>query len=262
MQEMSACYSNTVSRYVSLSQEDQADLAFRISNGDTEARNLLVMHFQKYAIKQAGLFRRTHLYLELEDLIQSANIGLIKAAERYNASRGVSFETFAAYWIRQEFRKAVSDDRMIYLPEDRYVELCSIISCLSSKTNASVEEIAKESGLSEDRILTLLPYVIDTVSLSTPVLSEDEDTITLLEVVCAHDEDNLASIIASEDLGRLKEALKCLPARQAHILMAHFGAFGFKKQSLMEISREYGLSKERIRQIEKQAVEKLKSLLA
>ncbi|MCR4676427.1 MAG: sigma-70 family RNA polymerase sigma factor [Sphaerochaetaceae bacterium] len=233
--------------FVNLSREEEVSLCQKAAAGDLDARNDLVMSFQKFLLKIAYSFLWRAPSLELMDLIQSGNMGLIKASEKFDPSIGVRFSTYAAYWIRQALISAVQESRMIRLPEEKRADMAAVCSFLREHKGASVEEISLSTGISLKTVYNLLPHIGDIISTD-----EESSSESLLPPV----EDNcLNSLVQDEQIRLLKHALESLPPRQRAILKAHYGVFGEEIKSLSMIAASCGISKERARQIELQAME-------
>ncbi|MCR4676550.1 MAG: sigma-70 family RNA polymerase sigma factor [Sphaerochaetaceae bacterium] len=241
-------YRLVLDSFINLTPEEELSLSVKASEGDLEARNSLVLSFQRFLLKMASSYMGKAPSLELMDLIQSGNTGLIRASEMFDSSKGVRFTTYAAYWIRQAMISAVHEGRMIWLPDEKRAAMAEICRFLRDHKGASAEEISSETGLTLKTVLSLLPHTGDIVSAS----SEDEEDSYIFPQV----EDNcLQNIILKEQLSLLRRAVEHLPSRQKAILKSHYGVFGEEQKSLSLIASSLGLSKERVRQIECQALE-------
>ena len=201
--------------------------------------------------------------MDLEDLISSGNVGLIKAAERFDPERGVKFITYALWWIRQGILNSLSQDsRTVRLPANR-VKLLNSITQLSRQLRQSNGEEPSEQLLAEvlgvpvKRVREMMMWSRDTASLDQTTGSEDD--YTPLQVI---PDDTLeapdAVVSDASDQAQLAEALSSLEGREAEVLRQHYGLDNDEPKTLEAIGKEVGLTKERIRQIKEKALRKLR----
>jgi RNA polymerase primary sigma factor len=221
-----------------------------------EANLRLVMHVARN-YRNSGI--------TLSDLIQEGNLGLIKAIDKFDYRRGYKFSTYAYWWIRQAITRPIADKkRLIRVPvhvTERLNKLRQISRELSQETGQppKLEDLAERSGLSCDKISELLSTPPDPISLASPV-GKDEDTELedLLENVAS--EAPTESIINAALSSEIEKLLTVLEPREARVLALRFGIGTDNEQTLGEIGRQFEVSRERVRQIEARALNKLRAV--
>jgi RNA polymerase primary sigma factor len=233
---------------------EQADVSVKIAKDELIKANLrLVVSIAKKYVNRG---------LTLLDLIQEGNIGLMKAADRYESGKGTKFSTYSTWWIRQRITRAILDQaRTIRLPV-HLIEESTRISRIYAKfmrergREASPEEIAKIMGLSVTRVTEILRAIQEPVSLETPILSEEKE---LKDVIV--DEKSVSpfkTLENSEAATRIEEVLSSLTEREEKIIRMRFGIGIGTEHTLEEVGKYFNLTRERIRQIEIKALKKLR----
>ncbi len=228
-----------------------------------EVRNRFVEHNLKLVITIAKGFRG--LGLSFTDLIQEGNLGLLRAVEKFDYRRGFKFSTYAVWWIRQSIVRAIqSHSRTIRLPSRVYEEtfrLRKALAKLSTQFNRAppVKALSRELGLGEEETEFLIEVLKHPVSLDTPVLGTEEQTLgdTIPDPIPAGPVEAIHRARLQRDV---KDLLAHLPAREAQVLRWRFGLAGEPNHTLREIGDRIGLSSERIRQIERDAIQRLRKL--
>lgn len=254
-------YLKEINRIPLLTREEEEDLARRARDGEKIAREKLANANLRFVVNIAKKYQNQGL--PLSDLISEGNIGLLNAVERFDVDKGYHFISYAVWWIRQAILKAICEkSRMIRLPLNRANELVQIEKARKlvpggQGEEAEIAEIARMLNMDAGLVAELTSISRDLVSLDSPVYS-DRDSSSLGDFL----EDNAYS--APEDAaleGALKSdvaaALATLSEKEAQILSYRFGLGGEAPMSLKEIGDRFNLTKERIRQIEKKAIERL-----
>ena len=257
-------YLREISRVPLIKHEQEIELAKRIEKNDQSAKQQLINANLRLVVSIAKRYVGRSPNLSLLDLIQEGNIGLFKAVEKYDWRRGYKFSTYATWWIRQAITRALADQaRTIRIP----VHMIETISkCTQTKRRLLQdlgreplpEEIASEMGIEVDKVRQIMKISQETVSLEAPVGEGDEDS-TLGEFI--EDEKTiLPSHAAARILLRqqLKEILGDLSPREQKILKMRFGLDDGITHTLEEVGKEFGVTRERIRQIEAKTLEKIR----
>ena len=257
-------YYEEISRTPLLTPDEEVKLARRIHRGDQEALDHMVRANLRLVVKIAGDY--SHLGLALEDLVAEGNIGLMKAAERFDPDLG-KFSTYAAFWIKQAIRRALANQsRTVRLPVHAVEKVTSIrqtASKLEEKLGRepTTEEVAAETGMPAEKVGQLMEAAMKPISLDATI-GDDPDGGTLSEVVAdssAASPD--ASLSWSELVGRTDDLMGVLDSREQKIIASRFG-LGFKRpQTLEEIGSELGVTRERIRQLQNIALKKMRRAL-
>lgn len=244
-----------------LSREEEQVLVEKMMKGDMDARNHLVEANLRLVVSMANHYNG--LGLTFQDLIQEGNIGLMKATEKYDPSKGYRFSTYAVCWIKQAMTRAIANQgRAIRLPahvSENLYKLKKVMRELTVALSAepSIAQIAKAMKLPEDQVKTLMEHMDDVSSLDVTV-GEDEDTTVGALIEDTTFQSPSAQIEASDTLNTVNAVLDTLPEREADILRYRFGLKGDRPHTLEEIGQIYGLTRERVRQLEDKAMRKLR----
>jgi len=246
-----------------LSPEEELACAKLAAQGDPKARQRLIQANLRFVILVAKQYRNRGV--PLEDLINEGNIGLIQAAGRFDPYRGIHFVSYAVWWIRQGILKAIQENsRLIRVPRRRAGELARMEelrheAAMQTGSEPRLGQIAEALVLEEGELVTLMQAAQSTLSLDSPVGDrEDPETFG----ACLEDrsvpkpEEVLVGVCLQ---GELDSTLARLSDREARILRERFGLGGNARVSLLEVGRKHGLSKERVRQIEKKALRKIRA---
>ncbi|CAK4851161.1 unnamed protein product [Aphanomyces euteiches] len=254
-------YLKEIGRVPLLSAEDEVDLAKRIENGDEEAKRRLAEANLRLVVSIAKRYvGRGMLFL---DLIQEGNMGLIKAVEKFDHTKGYKFSTYATWWIRQAITRAIADQaRTIRIPV-HMVETINKLIRVSRQLlqelgrEPSPEEIAKEMDLSTEKVREIMKIAQEPVSLETPIGEEDDSHLgDFIE-----DQEALAPAdAAAYELlkEQLEDVLDTLTEREENVLRLRFGLDDGRTRTLEEVGKVFGVTRERIRQIEAKALRKLR----
>jgi RNA polymerase primary sigma factor len=255
-------YLAEISRIPLLDRDEEERCAREAAAGSPEARKKLVESNLRFVVTLARQYRGSGL--PLGDLIDEGNIGLMAAAERYDVTRGTHFISYAAWWIRQSIRKAIAEKgRMIRLPSARSAQLRRIERACdeagrTSLPDAAFGRVAEELHVSVSRARDLLALRGEPVSLDAPAGGEP-DSPALGETLADTGEPLPEDLMLQKALCHdVDELLAVLAKREAEILRCRCGLGGRRQMSLQEVGEQFHLTKERIRQIEKRALRKLR----
>jgi RNA polymerase primary sigma factor len=264
-----ANYNNSLSYYLGeiskiplLTREQEEDLATRARDGEQLAKDKLVRANLRFVVAIAKKYR--HHGVPLADLINEGNIGLLMAIEKFDVTMGYHFISYAVWWIRQAILKAICEkSRMIRLPLNRANDLVQIEKVrkrLEKDTGETppVEQIAEELDMTPQLVKHLIEISKDIISLESPVY-DNTDTTNLSDFIQDDKYSSPESKIEQESLSSLiNSILDTLTQKEKDIIEHRFGLNGFQAMSLKAIGKKYSLTKERIRQIEKKALSRLR----
>ena len=254
-------YLKEIGRVPLLSPEEEIDLAIKIADGNTEAKKRLCQANLRLVVSIAKRYLgRGMLFL---DLIQEGNLGLLKAVDKFDYTKGFKFSTYATWWIRQAITRAIADQaRTIRIPV-HMVETINKVKKVSSQLlhqnghEPTADEIASEIDMPVDKVRDIMRVAQEPVSLETPI-GEEEDSH--LGDFIPDDDAPAPADAASHTLLReqLNEVLDTLTPREEKVLRLRFGLEDGRSRTLEEVGKEFNVTRERIRQIEAKALRKLR----
>lgn len=254
-------YLKDIGRVPLLSADDEIDLAKQMTDGDEEAKRKLSNANLRLVVSIAK--RYVGRGMQFLDLIQEGNLGLMKAVEKFDYQKGFKFSTYATWWIRQAITRAIADQaRTIRIPVHMVETINKVVRVQRQLMQEfgrepTPEEIAKEMGMTESRVVEIQKISQDPVSLETPI-GEEEDS-HLGDFI--EDEQALAptDVVASSLLReQLIKILDTLTPREEKVLRLRYGIDDGKPRTLEEVGKEFNVTRERIRQIEAKALRKLR----
>lgn len=254
-------YLKEIGRVPLLKADEEVELARRMQEGDEEAKNQLAEANLRLVVSIAKRYvGRGMLFL---DLIQEGNLGLLKAVEKFDYKKGFKFSTYATWWIRQAITRAIADQaRTIRIPV-HMVETINKLVRVSRQllqelgTDPTPEQIGAVMDLTPDRVREIQKVAQEPVSLETPIGEEEDSHLgDFIEDEDAPAPDEAASYILLKE--QLEEVLETLTPREAKVLRLRFGLDDGRSRTLEEVGQEFGVTRERIRQIEAKALRKLR----
>ena len=259
-------YLKEIGQYPLLSASEERDLAKRVMEGEIEAKNLLARANLRLVVSIAKKYVGRSPDLTLLDLIQEGNLGLFKAVDKFDYTRGYKFSTYATWWIRQAITRALADQsRTIRIPVhmvETIAKYKQVVRRLSQDLGRDPlpEEVAVEMGVEVQKIYTIEQINQDTVSLESPVGDEGDDSKSVLgdfipdDKILSPDQETSRRILADQ----IKEILGDLSPKERKILEMRNGLMDGITHTLEEVGREFGVTRERIRQIEAKAHQKIR----
>ncbi|MBE6122690.1 MAG: RNA polymerase sigma factor RpoD [Erysipelotrichaceae bacterium] len=255
-------YLKEIGRVPLLKPEDEPEIAKRIEAGDEEAKNILISSNLRLVVSIAKKYvGRGMLFL---DLIQEGNMGLVKAVEKFDYTKGFKFSTYATWWIRQAITRAIADQaRTIRIP----VHMVETINKLTRVQRQLVQELGRDptpeeisahmDGISPDKVREIQKIALEPVSLETPIGEEDDSHLgDFIEDKDALSPDQYANNQLLKD--EINNVLSGLTDREEKVLRLRFGLYDGRTRTLEEVGKEFNVTRERIRQIEAKALRKLK----
>ena len=244
-----------------MDSEKEVEIAERMANGDEQAKQMLIEANLRLVVSIAKRYVGKGMFFL--DLIQEGNLGLMKAVEKFDYTKGYKFSTYATWWIRQAITRAIADQaRTIRIPV-HMVETIHKVSRYQRQLlqelghEASAEEVAERIGMSPEKVREIMKIAQDPVSLETPI-GEEEDSH--LGDFIPDDDSPAPQEAASYAMLReqIREVLHTLTPREEHVLKLRYGLNDGRTHTLEEVGKEFNITRERIRQIEAKALRKLR----
>ncbi|HYQ56187.1 MAG TPA: RNA polymerase sigma factor RpoD/SigA [Draconibacterium sp.] len=255
-------YLHEIGKVELLSAEKEVELAKRIKKGDKEALENLIKANLRFVVSVSKQYQNQGL--SLPDLINEGNLGLIKAAERFDETRGFKFISYAVWWIRQSILQALAEQaRIVRLPLNKIGSINKINKAFNKleqefQREPTVDEVAELMESKPDMIEDSLNFSNIHVSMDAPL--RDEEGNNMYDVMLNEDSpDPDESLIDGSLRHEIERSLSTLGDREAEILRYYFGLKGYQPHTLEEIGDTFGLTRERVRQIKEKAIKKLKN---
>jgi RNA polymerase primary sigma factor len=246
-----------------ITAEEEIELAIKIKKGDTKAQDKLVKANLRFVVSVAKQFQNQGL--TLNDLINEGNIGLIKAAQRFDETRGFKFISYAVWWVRQGIMQALADQtRVVRLPLNRVGDLTKISKAYRNleqeyERKPTTDELALILDMTADEVAYILQIAGRQVSMDAPLKTGDENKNSLMDILPDDDQPLPDTNLMSESLkNEVASALRTLTEREANVIKLSFGIDGDNTATLEEIGERFNLTRERIRQIKEKALVKLR----
>lgn len=255
-------YLHEIGKVELLSADKEVELAKRIKKGDREALETLIKANLRFVVSVSKQYQNQGL--SLPDLINEGNLGLIKAAERFDETRGFKFISYAVWWIRQSILQALAEQaRIVRLPLNKIGSINKINKAFNKleqefQREPTANEIAEIMDMKSDLIEDSMNFSNVHVSMDAPL--RDEEGNNMYDVMLNEDsplpDEKLIDTSLRQEIER---SLATLGEREAEILRYYFGLKGYQQHTLEEIGDEFGLTRERVRQIKEKAIKKLKN---
>ncbi len=265
-QESISRYFREITKYPLISVEEEVELTVRIKKGDQDALQQLVLANLRFVVSVAKQYHNRGL--SFSDLINEGNLGLVKAASKFDETKGFKFISYAVWWIRQSMTQAISEQtRTVRLPINRISSINKISSAIpyleqELEREPTNEEIASYLDLPDDDVAIANTVKKRPISFDNPFLGDGDTDFNLYDLVpnetTSLPDDHLLNESLATDIGR---ALKKLSKRESDIITFSFGLNKTSVQNLQDIASNYNMTKERIRQIRNKALMKLKKIM-
>jgi RNA polymerase primary sigma factor len=256
-------YLQDISKEGMITPEEEADLAKKIKKGDQVALHKMTKANLRFVVSVAKQYQNQGL--TLPDLINEGNLGLIKAAQRFDETRGFKFISYAVWWIRQSILQALAEQaRIVRLPSNKIGAIQKINKTLSKleqqfEREPSVDEVANILELSNKDVSDTMKNAGRHVSMDAPVSNDDSSSANMYDLMVSSDNPNPDSELVKESLrNEVERVLSTLTLREAEVVNCFFGLNGIVAMSLEEIAQRYDLTRERVRQIKEKAIRRLK----
>jgi RNA polymerase primary sigma factor len=253
-------YLHDIGKEELITPEEEVELAKRIKKGDQEALEKLTKANLRFVVSVAKQYQ--HQGLSLPDLINEGNLGLIKAAKKFDETKGFKFISYAVWWIRQCILQALAEQsRIVRLPLNKIGALNKINKAFSQleqehEREPSPDEVANTLDLPEDKVASTLELSGRHLSVDAPFQDGEENS--LLDVLQNHDSPDTDDNLMNESLSQeIERTLNTLPEKESNVIRSFYG-IGKKQMSLEEIGESIGISRERTRQIKEKAIKHLR----
>ena len=254
-------------QFDTLSPEEEKQYLIKIKEGDKKAKQDFILHNMRLVMYIVHTEIKKPLGMEVDDLIQEGYFGLVKAVEKFEMDKNVKFSTYASYWIKQNIQRAcVEKGTMIRLPNGVASDVAKAVAIKNrftdEKETSNIQQVAREMKISEEEVQKLLKLArLKTMScfITGSDRNNDDDEIDLLKCYKDNEKSSVEEFIVDKELREtiFKTMNECLNGKEKDIILKRFGLDYKGRRTLDSIGKELNLSRERIRQIEKMALEKL-----
>lgn len=255
-------YLNDIGKISMLTPEQEADLARKIREGDQDALGKLTEANLRFVVSVAKQYQNQGL--SLSDLINEGNVGLMKAAKRFDETKGFKFISYAVWWIRQSILQAIVEhSRIVRLPLNKVGSYNKVNEAFISfvqefEREPTNDELAEMLDMTPKEVANMLKGNGRHVSVDAPIGGEDGDS-TMLDIISNEDDHSPDSELMEQSLrDEVQQGLSILSPREVEVLSAYYGLNGYKPLTLEEIGELYNLTRERVRQIKERAIRRLR----
>ncbi len=257
-------YLNDIGKIPMLAGDDEAELARRIRDGDQEALDKLTRSNLRFVVSVSKQYQNQGL--SLSDLINEGNVGLIKAAKRFDETKGFKFISYAVWWIRQSILQAiVENSRIVRMPLNKVgsynkVNEAYIAFVQNFEREPTDEELGELLDMSPREVQTMMRSTLRHLSFDAPLANSDDGDATMLDVFMPEDASGEPDLdLMNESLKEeVAQGLSILSPREVDVIASYYGLNGFKALTLEEIGEQFGLTRERVRQIKERAIRRLR----
>lgn len=255
-------YLTEISKIPRITPEEEVELAVRIRGGDQEALNKLTSGNLRFVVSVAKQYQNNGL--SLPDLINEGNLGLIKAARRFDESKGFKFISYAVWWIRQAILQAIIEySKIVRVPHNKLTSFNKLNEAYTAlvqtlEREPSDQEIAEKLNISVNDVEKVLKSTIRHVSFDAPI-GDDDDSYSLLDVMMSEDDYLPDKKMMEESISEdIQNGLSILAPREYEIIALFFGLDGKPIHTVDEIAYKFGITKERVRQVKERSIRRLK----
>jgi RNA polymerase primary sigma factor len=257
-------YLREISRTPLLGIEEETALAERIKQGDREARDHMIRANLRLVVKIAGDY--AGYGVSMSDLVSEGNLGLLKAVDRFDPEKGGKFSTYGAWWIKASIKRALAaQSKTVRLPLHMVDKIARIKRISASLTEAlgrepTEDELAEETGLTRHKIAMLKQAALHPTSLNAPVNADG--AVEHGDIIADESAANPLDVLSDRNMhDQIDELLASLDERERRVIDGRFGLNGLRPMLLVDVGREFGVSRERIRQIQNSALVKMRRVL-
>lgn len=255
-------YLNDISKIELLTLEEEADLARKIREGDEDALENLTKANLRFVVSVAKQYQNQGL--SLSDLINEGNVGLMKAAKRFDETKGFKFISYAVWWIRQSILQAIVEySRMVRMPLNKMVAYNKVNDAWmqfvqENEREPTHEELAEILDMSAKDVGLLIKGVNKHISVDAP-LNDEEGSMAMVDLLTHGNEDSPDTALIEQSIQKeMIDGLEILSPREINVLASYYGLDGKKPMNLDEIGQLYGLSRERVRQVKEKALRRMR----
>lgn len=256
-------YLQEIGRVELLTPDEEVDLARRIKQGDNKALDRLTKANLRFVVSVSKQYQNQGL--SLPDLINEGNLGLIKAAQRFDETRGFKFISYAVWWIRQSILQALAEQaRIVRLPLNKIGIINKVNKAFAELEQQlgrtpTIDELADALDISDADVKQSLAGSTRHVSMDAPLKDDDEGSSTLLDVMQGENNNPEKDLIIESLRGEILRSLNTLKHREADVIRLYYGLDGSAPMTLAEIGERFDLTRERVRQIKEKGIRKLKN---
>lgn len=265
--ESVSLYLNEINKHDLISAEQEIELAIRIKQGDMDALDSLVKANLRFVVSVAKQYQNQGL--SLNDLINEGNLGLMRAAYKFDETRGFKFISYAVWWIRQAIMQSVVENsRIIRMPAAKVQQYVKVTKAFQSfeqeyQREPDVEELMQMLGMTKEEVSEYFRANMRTVSADAPIAKSDESTSALSDLIEDREQVSVEDELMRETVhAEVEHVLDNMNERESEIISSYFGLRGKDPMTLEEIGEKFGLTRERVRQIKERCILRMKTSMS